>query len=304
MPRKGPKSAKPRPVKPRLTPDPEPIAPIAPAPIAPAPEPVKPPPIAPARPAKEPWPKRLTPEVARGFGPPPFRIALIVIAAIYLFLLVKHPTKKGWKTVFAHFAECTGLFPQADWVTGKDAHTILGLIHPIYPGTKEFRIEGYSCVRKRWEMMDPRPYFPIQADDKESRFARIVHYYMEESSKTDPVRTPTGRALEKYIMDRHADADDGIDGPIGGIQVTRLVRETGAPGDPVPRYHYDPLAPVQPDQRVDVEYRTPNKDDKTGPSRFTYCKQQTGSADTGSGTETELAPEPAESGSGSDDPWR
>lgn len=242
------------------------------------------------------------PEIARGFGPAPFRYVLIGLAAIYLFILVKHPDKKGWKVVFAHFAECTYLFPNADYVTAKDGHSIV-------PGSKEFRLEGYSCLRRRWEWMDYRPYFPIQADDKESRFPRIVHYYIEESRKSDPVARPTARALEDWLIPRHNDGnygDDGIDGPIGGLRISRLVRETGAPGDPVPRYEFDPLARPDASVRVDIFYNTP-KGDKDGRSNiYSRCAAARAALkkdDSGADSDGADSARPTEPGSAGD-PWR
>lgn len=245
--------------------------------------------------------KPVPPAIARGFGPPPFRIALIAVAAIYLFLLVKHPAKKGWKTVFAHFAECTGLFPNADWVTAKDGVSVV-------PGAKEFRIEGYSCLRKRWEWLDPRPYFPIQADDKESRFARILHYYIEESSKRDPVARPTAHALEDWLIPRHDSGDydaDGIDGPIGGIRLSRLIRETGAPGDPVPRYSFDPLARPDASVRVDILYNTRKGDYDQRQGIYSRCAAARAAIkDEGSAAGSDADGAETAHGSGGDDPWR
>jgi hypothetical protein len=208
--------------------------------------------------------------VARGIGPRPLRIAIAVLAGLYFGFLLWHPkpfevtvtvTTKGsekvttkilWRSFVAYFAECTGLFPEADWVGKTQADKV--------PGSKEFRIEAWSCDRARWEMLDPRPYFPIQSEDKESRLPRIIHFYIEEGD-SDQARA-TAHAIESFLFAHHASdgADDGVAGTIGGIRISRDARAVGAPGDDVPRYAYDPLSPMPASDHVTVLYNTTQAD--------------------------------------------
>ena len=156
-------------------------------------------------------------------GPAPLRIALAVLAVIYFVMLMKHPDPRGWIRPLAYFSECTGLFPKADTMA------------------TEFRLEGYSCERKDWELLDPRPYFPMRADDKEARFQRLGYFYKGDVQVL--------HALGDYITSHHADHEDGVSGPIGGIRMFKLERPIPAPGTEIERYAYEPLSPVPADAK-------------------------------------------------------
>jgi hypothetical protein len=173
--------------------------------------------------------------VVRGPGPPWFRHTCVALAVIYLIALVKHPgdhimiknePRLGWLLrPTAFFTQSTSLFPFADKVI------------------TEFRLEGWVCASHRWEPLDPRPYFPIEADDKESRFQRLGYFYRTNRTVM--------QALDEFITVHHNEGgydDDGIQGTIGGIRLSRLGRPIPEPGDDVPRYHYEPLSPIPPDE--------------------------------------------------------
>lgn len=219
--------------------------------------------------------------MARGIGPTWLRYALIAPAVVYLFLLLHTPQpyryvpgdggtqqreKIGWKAFLAYFATCTGLFPEADWVGSDKEHEV--------PGSKEFRIEAFSCDRARWEMLDPQPYFPIQSDDKESRLPRIIHFYIEEGDTAQA--RGAAHAIEGYLLEHHADdgVDDGVPGRIGGIRISRDAHPVGTPGDDVPRYHYDPLSPLPATDHVTVLYNTTHGDHDGHDGVRTRCKAQ------------------------------
>jgi hypothetical protein len=164
--------------------------------------------------------------VASGPGPRWLRIALAVIAVIYFIALLKHPPQKSLFKPLAYFTECTKLFPEADEYA------------------LEYRLEGWSCSARVWQPLDPRPYFPMEADDKESRFQRIGYFYSGNRTVMN--------ALDDYIVEHHDGAADGIDGAIGGIRLFRVRRPLPDLGDPVPRYAYAPLAPVPDDWRKNL----------------------------------------------------
>ncbi|MEO8844600.1 MAG: hypothetical protein ABI704_23660 [Kofleriaceae bacterium] len=164
--------------------------------------------------------------VATGPGPRWLRIALGWLAAIYLVALVKHPPQWGRLHAVGIFTECTCLFPSAD------KYSI------------DFRLDGWSCSDKKWEPIDPRAYFPIQADDKESRFQRFSYFYAHNQ--------PSMLALERWIETLHGDRDDGITGSIGGIRITKWTRTIPEIGSTVERYQYRPLDKVPKDQRKDL----------------------------------------------------
>ena len=155
--------------------------------------------------------------VAQGFGPRPFRYALLGVAIIYYVLLIRHPPAKSALHAIGWFTEATGLFPQADRFA------------------VEYRIEGWSCAEGAWKPIDPTPYFPIRADDKESRLQRVAHFYKRERVVM--------RALDEYISSNHVDGD-GITGAFGGIRLVQLEKPLPPPGGDVERYVWDPLAPI------------------------------------------------------------
>lgn len=175
--------------------------------------------------------------LATGPGPRWLRLGLAGLAAVYLGALIHHPADAAWLRPAVFFTEATSLFPRADTVV------------------LEYRLEVWACGRD-WEPIDPRPYFPIRPDDKESRFQRLGYFYF--NSRTLTQRTVTvGKALDRYISAHHAAGmDDGVTGPIGGIRVVKITHPFPAPGEPVERYHFDPFAPGLPDQRRE-KYATP-----------------------------------------------
>ena len=166
------------------------------------------------------------PRIARGPGPKPLRTALVVVACLYYLALLKHPAATSILRPIAFFMQCTKLFP------GRD------------PTALEYRLEAWSCERKDWIPLDPRPYFPIEPDDKESRFQRLGYFYHDERIVMN--------ALDDYIMARHADVDDGAPGKIGGIRVVRVNTPIPDLGQPVERYVYRPMEPAPAEHRKDL----------------------------------------------------
>jgi hypothetical protein len=158
--------------------------------------------------------------VAHGIGPRNFRFALIAVAFLYYVLLLHPPNNPGPFRPVIFFMQATALFPRAD----------------VY--ALEFRIAGWSCKENAWKPMDPTPYFPIQADDKESRLQRVAYFYKSEKVVM--------HALDEFVYDAHT-ADpghDGIDGPIGGIKLVQVDKELPTVGSDVERYHWEPFAPI------------------------------------------------------------
>jgi len=166
--------------------------------------------------------------VATGPGPRGVRLGLVVLAALYYLGLLHSPEKPGRLRPIVFFTDATGLFPHIDSFA------------------LEWRLEVWACGRS-WEAIDPRPYFPIRPDDKESRFQRLGFFY--ERNRT------VMQALDAYISAHHAaGADDGVVGQTGGIRLFKNVRPLPGAGEPIERYHFDPFAPVPPAQRRDLYY--------------------------------------------------
>jgi hypothetical protein len=59
----------------------------------------------------------------------------------------------------------------------------------------DYRAEGYSCKDHQWSELDVTPWFPVDADNKESRFHRALQMYRKDRKVM--------RALEDYIIRRN-----------------------------------------------------------------------------------------------------
>jgi len=110
----------------------------------------------------------------------------------------------------------------------------------------DYRAEGWVCADGEWEELDTRPYFPIDPDDKENRFQRVMHFYREHRK--------TMQALDAYLVDSHNAGKhaDGIpaDRAIGGIRVESLRIPLPKPGDALERPKRRPLAWYPDEQRA------------------------------------------------------
>jgi hypothetical protein len=116
----------------------------------------------------------------------------------------------------------------------------------------DYRAEAWVCADKKWEELDTSPYFPIDPDDKENRFQRVMHFFRQDET--------TMHALDAYLVERHDSgrARDGIDPnePIGGVRLLSLRIPLPNPGEPLERNHRLPL-PAYPEDQRHVWYHTP-----------------------------------------------
>jgi hypothetical protein len=186
-------------------------------------------------------------DVARAWGGRTIPVALGVLAVVYLAALwseaVKSGTSAKWLPApLADFTQVATLFPGA----ARAVH--------------EYRVEGYRCHEKAWAEIDVRPWFPIEADNKESRFYRALFFYGD----AHPHRQ-TLHALDEFIVDHHnADQIDAAaqgrgEAPIGGVRFVRLRVPFGAPGEGSARYQQKPLAEYPEDQRTNLYYTPESK---------------------------------------------
>jgi hypothetical protein len=170
----------------------------------------------------------------------PRRAAWVVAPLAGAFLLAMVAATAGWNGLMKarpgparYFTQLACLFPDASELA------------------IEYRAEAWSCARRRWEEIDPRPHFPLHASDKESRFQRVGFFYRSN----DKVM----RALEDYVRGRHNGAGapaDGLDGPIGGLRLLSLRTPFPPPGGDLQRWHWKPLADF-PDEQRKYWYWTP-----------------------------------------------
>jgi hypothetical protein len=178
-----------------------------------------------------PEPGRQREQVAESGFPIGVRRALIVVACVYLLGVFFEGIGKTFLQgllyrPFIYFAQVAALFPRAA------THSI------------EYRVEGYRCDGHISEI-DVRPYFPIHADDKESRFDRAMHFFLKDKS--------TLAALAEYITDRYNREHDP---KVGGVILLSLRIPIPSPGSPFPRYERTALS-THPKEQRKIWYDTP-----------------------------------------------
>ena len=143
-----------------------------------------------------------------------------------------------------YFLQVASLFPRAATVT------------------VDYRAEAWICGEKRWAEIDVRPYFRLDAEHKENRFHRVMHFYRQHRQ--------TMEALELYLVEAHnrGGADDGIPGePVGGMRFLSVRTPLPAPGEKVAAWTRLPASAYSGDDRHDW-YWTPKsrRDERCGQS--------------------------------------
>jgi hypothetical protein len=116
----------------------------------------------------------------------------------------------------------------------------------------DYRAEGWVCADRKWQELDTRPYFPLDPNDKENRFQRVMHFYRENEV--------TMHALDDYLVAAHVSGrgDDGIpsDRAIGGVRLSSLREPIPKPGDRLEPVRRLPLSEYPQEERH-VFYHTP-----------------------------------------------
>jgi hypothetical protein len=161
--------------------------------------------------------------VAASPGPPLLRLALTIASALYIGAVFIEGAGGHLDRIIARpilfFCQIAALFPH-------------GATHRI-----EYRAEGLPCRGPALEV-DVRPFFPIHADDKESRFDRALHFY-----RTD---RPTMEALESYVRSGYnREASEKI----AGVVFLSLRVPIPEPGSSFARYERAPLTDFPKEQR-------------------------------------------------------
>jgi hypothetical protein len=115
----------------------------------------------------------------------------------------------------------------------------------------DYRAEGFVCGQGTWMELDTRPYFPIDPDDKQNRFNRVMHFFRENRK--------TMNALDSYLVESHNSGgrQDGIPGDrsIGGVRLMSLRIPLPNPGDRLQRMSRRPLSEY-PEQERKIFYHT------------------------------------------------
>jgi len=161
--------------------------------------------------------------VAPSPGPPLLRLALTIASALYIGAVFIEGAGGHLDRIVPRpilfFCQIAALFPH-------------GATHRI-----EYRAEGLPCRGPAVEV-DVRPFFPIHADDKESRFDRALHFYRSDR--------PTMEALESYVRGGYnREASEKI----AGVVFLSLRVPIPQPGSSFARYERAPLADFPKEQR-------------------------------------------------------
>lgn len=185
-------------------------------------------------------------EVARASGGRVVSAVLGVIALVYFGFVFAEAVKSGTSAKWlpaplAYFTQIAALFP------GAARHSI------------DYRVEGYRCRDRSFAEIDVTPWFPIDADNKENRFYRAMHFFGEHPHRE------TLRALDEFItshyeQDRIAAAARGeARDALGGVRFVRVRSAIGEPGQTEERYTKKPLSSFGADDRKDIYYTPESK---------------------------------------------
>lgn len=195
------------------------------------------------RPEKRKKAKRRLP----GAGPSRFRGLWITLAGLYLVTVWLDGVGSNWPAKLTprpwlYFSQVAALFVNAA------------------PKVIDYRAEGWSCSEHRWTEVDVRPFFRIDADNKENRFQRALQFYRKNRNVM--------RALEDFIVARQNASGSAR---IGGVRFSSLRLDYPAPGQRVAPFEQKPLSAYSGEQKHDW-YWTPSS------HRAQRCKGEAASA--------------------------
>jgi hypothetical protein len=153
--------------------------------------------------------------------------ACIYLAGVWLDAVGFTAPLKILPRSLAYFTQIAALFPRA-------------ATYAI-----DYRAEGYVCTTSEWAELDTRPYFPLDPDDKENRFQRVMYFFRQHRT--------TMMALDRYLQDRHNEGtrDDSIpsDEKIGGVRLLSIRGPLPQIGDTLVRVHHRPLSEYPENER-------------------------------------------------------
>jgi hypothetical protein len=165
-------------------------------------------------------------QVEYGAGSLRVRRTLVVLGALYILaVFCEGSTLRDlqlnrllYRPVL-FFCQIAALFPNADIVDN------------------EFRAEGFTCNGRVVEI-DVRPFFPIHAEDKESRFDRAMYFYRNDRTSLEAVEAYLIRERNKVEPEK-----------IGGVRFVNLRVPIPPVGSPPLYYSYKDLSAFPKDQR-------------------------------------------------------
>lgn len=176
----------------------------------------------------------MSPPPLPGLGPRWARVGGALLFGAYLFTMLAGSVGSTWPRQLPgpvlYLTQVACLFPKASRMA------------------IEYRVEAWSCADQAFTELDARPYFPIHANNKESRLHRTGFFYRQERKVME--------ALESYLVER-VNRDAAPSQGIGGIRLSSLRHPLPAIDErPVPRFRAKPLAKI-PQDNVKAWFYTP-----------------------------------------------
>ena len=149
------------------------------------------------------------------------RITLGALASAYLLTVWLDAVGSNGPAKFLprpwlYFSQVAALFPSSS------------------PVVIDYRAEGWSCADHAWREIDIRPFFPMNAENKENRFYRAIQFYPQDRTVL--------RALDAYVVEK-------VGGAIGGVRFSSLRIRYPKPGEHVEAYRRVAMAELPQEQR-------------------------------------------------------
>jgi hypothetical protein len=151
-------------------------------------------------------------------------LAVVYLASVWGDAVTNRVPTRWLPAVTRPFVQTAGLFPRA-------AEMVI-----------EYRAEAYRCDIEKFEELDVRPYFPIHADDKESRFERALFFYRNNPHVLTALDRYLTREASKPGPDGHIDR-------IGGVMLFSLRLPIPPLGSVPERYERKPLSAYPHEER-------------------------------------------------------
>jgi hypothetical protein len=160
-----------------------------------------------------------------------FVVVVVYLATVWLDGVGSNWPARAMPRIWVFFAQYAALFAHA------------GLM------TIDYRAEGWSCSDKRWVELDVKPWFRIDAENKESRFHRALFFYRKDRRVM--------RELEEYVIQRN---NESASRPaIIGVRFSSLRIPYPPIGSHVDRDDRKPLASYPREQRHSLYYTPMSK---------------------------------------------
>jgi hypothetical protein len=140
-------------------------------------------------------------------------IAFVYLLTVWLDAVGSNLPARYMPRVWVYFAQIAALFKRAGGAS------------------IDYRAEGWVCASGKWTEIDVRPWFELDADNKENRFYRAMQFYRTQRKVM--------RELDEYVVAQH---NAGSGPKIGGVRFSSLRLPYPKLGEEVRPYGRKPLS--------------------------------------------------------------